>query len=109
MFIFFIIWLSISHFCFGIDPLGRPQSWPVGIIVFTHVVRPSVRMSVPTFQNLAKQIKAKTMFATGETVGLAEWIIDDPCLGILFCFIGWREFGDESLWLERKAKPHAVY
>ena len=32
-----------------------------------------------TYQNLAKQnkFKAKTMFATGETVGLAEWIIDD--------------------------------
>ena len=35
-----------------------------------------------TFQNLAKQSKAKTMFATGETVGLAEWIIDDTCLVI---------------------------
>ena len=40
----------------------------------------SVRPSVPTFQNLAKQNKARTMFATGETVGLAEWIIDDTCL-----------------------------
>ena len=38
-------------------------------------VHPSVRPSVPTFQNIAKQNKyqAKTMFATGETVGLAEW------------------------------------
>ena len=27
------------------------------------------------------------MFATGETVGLAEWIIDDTCLvSNLFCF-----------------------
>ena len=60
------------------DPLGRPQSWPVLIIVFAQVVRPSV----PTFQNLAKQnkIQAKTMFTTGETVGLAEWIIDNTCL-----------------------------
>ena len=56
-----------------------PQSWPVGIIVFAHVVR-NVRTSVPTFQNLAKQNKAKTMFATGETVGLAKWIVDDTCL-----------------------------
>ena len=41
--------------------------------------RPSVRPSVPNF---SKQIKfqAKTMFATGETVGLAEWIIGDTCL-----------------------------
>ena len=55
---------------------ANPQSRPVGIIVFAYVVRPSV----PTFQNLAKQNKVKTMFATGKTVGLAEWIIDDTCL-----------------------------
>ena len=43
-------------------------------------VRPSVRPS--DFQNLAKQNKfqSKTMFTTGETVGLAEWIIDDTCV-----------------------------
>ena len=48
----------------------------VVIFVFAHVVRPSV----PTFQNLAKQNKAKTMFASDDTVGLAEWIIDDNVL-----------------------------
>ena len=39
------------------------------------VVHPSVR----TFQNRAKQsiFRAKKMFTTDETVGLAEWIIDD--------------------------------
>ena len=25
------------------------------------------------------------MFATGETVVLAEWIIDDPCLFVIIC------------------------
>ena len=54
------------------------STWPI----HTHchcfcTCRPSVR---PTFQNLAKQNKVKTMFATGETVGLAEWIINDNCL-----------------------------
>ena len=53
-----------------------PHARPVGIIVFAHIVR----LSVPTFQNLAKQNKAKLMFATGETVGLAKWIIDDISL-----------------------------
>ena len=55
-----------------------PQSWQVVIIVFAHIAHPSV----PSFQNLAKQNKfqVKTMFTTGETVGLAEWIIDDTCL-----------------------------
>ena len=56
-----------------------PQSWPVVIIVFAHVVRKSVRPSVPTFQN-------KTNFATGETVGLAEWIIEDTCV-VFYMFI----------------------
>ena len=44
--------------------------------------RTSVRLSVPTFQNLAKQnkFKAKTTFTNGVTVGLVEWIIDDTCL-----------------------------
>ena len=36
-----------------------PQSWPVVITVFTHIVRPYIRLyvspSVPTFQNLSKQ------------------------------------------------------
>ena len=42
-------------------------------------VRPSFRPSVPTFQNLAKQnkVQARIVIATGGTVGLAEWIIDD--------------------------------
>ena len=49
---------------------------------FAHVVR----TSVPTFQNLRKQNKfqKKIMFATGETVSLAEWINDDSYL-FLFC------------------------
>ena len=47
---------------------------PVVILVFAYVVRPSGRMSVPTFQNLAKQTKfqAKIMFATGVTMDLAD-------------------------------------
>ena len=55
------------------DPLGQPT--------VTHMS--SVRPSVPTFQNLVKQNKVKTMFAPGETVGLAEWIIDDTCIVLL--------------------------
>ena len=38
-------------------------------------VRPSVR---PHFSKQNK-FQAKTMFATGETLSLAEWIIDDIC------------------------------
>ena len=62
-----------------IDPLGRPTV----TVGSDHCFRtcPSVRPS-PSFQNLAKQnrFQAKTMFVIGETVGLAEWIIDDICL-----------------------------
>ena len=60
------------------DPLGRPTvTRPVGIIVFAHVLRSYLR-NVP--KNLVKQYKVKTMFPTGETAGLVEWIIDDTCL-----------------------------
>ena len=59
---------------------ANPQSRPVGIIVFAHIVRPSVS----TFQNITIQNKV----AIGETVGLAEWIIDDTCLvAILFMVV----------------------
>ena len=54
-------------------PQSRPR--PVVIIVSAHVVRSYVRLHFS--QN---KFQAKTMFATGETVGLAEWIIDDTCL-----------------------------
>ena len=52
-----------------------PQSRPVVIIIFAHVVRPFVRLS-----RSSKTKQQKTMVATGEIVGLAEWIIDDTCL-----------------------------
>ena len=53
-----------------------PQSRPVEIIVFAHVhssVRPPFPISSKT------KLQARTIF-TSETVGLAEWIIDDTCL-----------------------------
>ena len=66
-----------------------PQKRPVVIIVFAHVVRPSVRPSIPSFPSLAKQNKfqAKTMFTTGETESLAEWIIDDTCMYVPYLFV----------------------
>ena len=51
---------------------ANPKWRTVGIIVFAHVVR----TSVPLF--IARKTKQqKTMFATGLTMGLAEWINDD--------------------------------
>ena len=50
---------------------ANPKSRPVGIIVFAH----DVRMS-PLFKS-RKTKQQKTMFATGVTMGLAKWIIDD--------------------------------
>ena len=59
------------------DPRGRPQSGPVVITIFTHVVRTSVRPSghpsVPKLQNQAT-------ITAGRDCGLAEWIIDHSCL-----------------------------
>ena len=58
-----------------VDPLGRPT-----VTVGRDHCFCTCHPSVPTIHNLAKQNTAKTMFATGQTVGLAEWIIDDTCL-----------------------------
>ena len=52
--------------------MADPQLRPVVIIVFAHVARPYVR---PQFSK-----SSKTMLVTGDTVDMAEWIIDDPCL-----------------------------
>ena len=54
------------------DPLGQPTI-PAGSDQYFCICCPSVRSH---FSNLEK----KLMVATGETVGLAEWIIDDTCL-----------------------------
>ena len=53
-----------------------PKSRLVVIIIFAHI---SVRPSVPTFQNMAKQTCLKIIIAGG-TVGRAERIIDDTFL-----------------------------
>ena len=42
-------------------------------------VRPSVRPSVRPHFSKQNKFQVKTMFTTGETGGLAEWIIDDTC------------------------------
>ena len=54
---------------------------PVVITIFTNVVRPSL-----TFQIRAKQnhFHVRTVIATGRTLALAEWIMDDTCLILSF-------------------------
>ena len=56
----------------------------VVIIVFTHVDHPPIRLHFSE-QNL---FQAKIMFATGETVVLAEWIIDNIGMSCLVYFLG---------------------
>ena len=59
-----------------VDPLGQPT-----VTAGSDNYFPTCYLSVrPYFSNLAKAKQQKTMIATGETVGLAEWIIDDTCL-----------------------------
>ena len=70
-----------------IDPRGRATDTAGRDHCFC-TYRPSVRPSVPTFENKTN-LKRKTMFTFDETVGLAEWIIDDTCFG-LGCFYDFR-------------------
>ena len=62
---------------FSFDPLGRPTI-PAGSDHCFATCCPYVRPS-PLYKS-SKTKRQKTMFATGETVGLAEWIIDDTCV-----------------------------
>ena len=78
----FDIWILLIHEV-------NPQSRPVVITIFARVVCPSV----PTFKNLAKQNKfqVRIVIATGETVGLASWIINGT--HVLFFFVSvWTIF-----------------
>ena len=61
-----------------IDPLGQPKVTAWRDRCFC-TYRPSVRPSLLSKSRKTKQKenKKKTMLANGETVGLAEWIIDD--------------------------------
>ena len=66
-----------------IDPRGRPTVTAGSDHCFCTCrpfVSPSVRPYVRPHFSKQNKFQAKTMFATGETVGLAEWIIDDTCL-----------------------------
>ena len=53
---------------------AEPQSGPVVIIIFSHLVH--------TFHNLAKQnnFQVKMVITASGTLGQAEWIIDNTCL-----------------------------
>ena len=63
----------------NIDSLSRPAVTAGSDHCF-RTCCPSVKIYIEK----QKKFQAKTMFTTGETVGLAEWIIDDTCL---VCFI----------------------
>ena len=72
--------LTISSFEYwSTRPLHSPQ--PVVIIVLVQVL---VRMSVPTFRNIAKQTSLENNVGT---VGLADGIIDDTCLVVIVVVI----------------------
>ena len=57
---------------------AHPQSRQVVITIFTEVVRTCVRSHFS--KSRKNKTKVKILIATGVTVGLAEWIIDDNCL-----------------------------
>ena len=72
------------------DPLGRPTVTAGSDHCFC-TCRPFVRPSVRPHFSKQNKFKAKTMFTTGETVGLAKWIINDICL--VFCLFYWPHLG----------------
>ena len=61
---------------FNYDPMLIHEADPTVSVSSDHCYC-TCRPSVPTFQN---NFLVKTMVVTGESVGLAGWIIDDNCL-----------------------------
>ena len=68
---------DVVMYILRIDPLGRPTI-PAVSDHYSCTCCPSVRPSPLLKSSKTKQ--QKIMVATSETVGLAEWIIDDTCL-----------------------------
>ena len=60
-----------------------PQSQPVVIIIFTHVVRTCLRAYAKSSKTKNQIYQVRRMCITGESVGIAERIIDDTCLVML--------------------------
>ena len=57
------------------------QSRPEMITIFTHVVRPYF----PTFQYDTNSCQVKIVIATGGTVSIAKWIVNDS--SVLLCLL----------------------
>ena len=75
----------------NIDPRGRPTV----TASIDHCFRTCAFESLsvrPHFSQNKTNFQVKTMFATGETVSLAEWIIDDPNLVNFFFLIFFLNF-----------------
>ena len=67
-------------YIYFIDPLGQPK--------ITAGRDNCFRTCCPSVLFKSRKTKQqKTMFATGVTVGLAEWIIDDTCLVFIYSCI----------------------
>ena len=75
-------WKKPSSHVFKLIHSADSQSRPVVIIIFAHVVRAYVRPYVHPHFSKQNKFQGKTIFTTAETVGLAEWIMDDTCLVI---------------------------
>ena len=76
--------VTLSSYVQDIDPRGRPTV-TAGSDHYFRTCCLYIRPSVPTFQNLAKQnVQARIVIATGGTVDLAGWIIDDKHV-LFFC------------------------
>ena len=72
-----LFWVRVYEH--SIDPLGR-RTVTAGSDHYFHTwclsVRPSVRPSVPNFQDLANKFLVKLMIAASGTVGLTQRITD---------------------------------
>ena len=76
----------------SIDPLGRPVITAVSDNCFRTCYASSL---FKIKQNKKNKFQEKTIFTTGETVVLPEWIIDDTCLVIIKLLLASDGFSTE--------------
>ena len=75
---FFHYTTSLDTQCIYFDPLGQPKVMTCSDY-FCSTCCPYFFCTFVLFKS-SKTKQQKTMVATDETMGLAEWIIDDTCL-----------------------------
>ena len=86
----------------SIDPLGRPTDPAGSDHYFRTDFRTYVHPHFSKYSKKTKQMSGKNNYHTGGTVGLAEGIIDDTAINVLFVFLSLQKWCLSISWPESR-------